>query len=229
MTKRNPRFIRGIFQLLNIAGGLFMLYRVVIRPWHLKWGTRDDEAERMLPGDELTPDPRLNATHAITIHAPVDRVWPWLVQIGQGRGGFYSYEGIETALGAGIQNVDRILPEFQHLKEGDIIPLAQNGLGMPVAILEPMTALVLHGDTRAGELSIPDLGPEDFYNVVWGWHLQALDSQTTRLIERWRAEYTPSFKSWVYIQLFLEPGAFIMSRKMLLGIKERAERAAAMA
>jgi hypothetical protein len=145
------------------------------------------------------------------------------VQLGQGRGGFYSYEFVENALGADIHNNDRIMPEFQDLKLGDQIPLAQGGFGIPVALIDPPRTLVLHGDTRVDPHGLPGLRPGDFFNGVWGWHLEPIDDATTRVIERWLADWNPSVQNFVLMRAFLEPGAFIMSRKMLLGIKQRAE------
>src|SRR5690349_3601012 len=87
-------------------GGLAGLYAFVVRPWHLRWGATDTELDMSLPCDELVDDPKLNATHAITINAPVSSVWPWLVQIGQTRGGFYSYTWLENAVGCQMQNAE---------------------------------------------------------------------------------------------------------------------------
>jgi hypothetical protein len=223
MSKRSSLFGFAA-SAIGLAVGAAAIYAYVIRPWHLRWGTIDDEADRALPGDELVPDAQLCATHAVTIDAPIDRVWPWLVQIGQGRGGFYSYEFIENALKADIHNTDRILPEFQDLKVGDRVPLAQSGFGVPVAIVDAPRTLVLHGDTRTDPDGMSGLRPGDFFNVVWGWHLEPIDDLSTRVIERWLADWNPSAQNVIFMRAFLEPGAFIMSRKMLLGIKQRAER-----
>ncbi len=222
MSKRST--FKTLYGLLNFVGGLTTLYFMVIRPWHLKWGATTGEVQRVLPGDDFVPQPKIDATHAVTVRASIDRVWPWLVQIGQGRGGFYSYDFIENALGLNIHNADRIAPEFQNLKVGDLVPLAPGGIGVPVAILEPPHTLVLHWDTRAGSAGAPPLRPGDFLNTAWGWHLEAIDATTTRLVERWRADYGSNLLNTLVYRLFLEPGAFLMERKMLLGIKERAER-----
>jgi len=220
---RTASILRTVGRAANVVGGLASAYFMLIRPWHLKWGATDAETTGTLPGDEFVPEPRLDATHAISIHAPVDQVWPWIAQIGQGRGGFYSYEWIENAIGADIHNTDRILPEFQNPQVGDQLPLAQNGFGMPIAIVELGRTLVAHGDTRADPEAIPGMKPGDFLNVVWGWHLSPIDAHTTRLVERWRADWNPNVRNWAFMRLFLEPGAFLMSRRMLLGIQQRAE------
>lgn len=215
--------VKRVWQLVNFVGGFTTLYLMVIRPWHLKWGTTEDEANRLLPGDELVPEAKINATHAITINASIERVWPWIAQIGQGRGGFYSYEAIENALGLDIHNADRILPEFQNPQVGEQLPFAQD-FGVPYAIVDAPHALVVHGDTRTGGVDGPQLRPGDFLAVSWGWYLEAIDAHTTRLVERWRAAYGPGLLNTVMYRLFMEPGAFIMERKMLLGIKARAEQ-----
>jgi hypothetical protein len=209
--------------LAATGAALVTAYSLVARPWHLRWGSHDDEIEQVYPGDELISEPKLNATHAVTIHASTSQVWPWLVQIGQGRGGFYSYDWIENLMGLDIHNTSRILPEHQSLQVGDQIPLAANNFGIPVAILEPEKALVLHGDTRLDPSAIPTMNPGDFLGVTWAWYLTPIDANTTRLVERWRSDWNASPQNWLYMRVFLEPSAFVMERKMLLGIKQRAE------
>jgi hypothetical protein len=204
-------------------------YILVLRPRHLRWGATDEEVDHMLPGDELVPNPRLKATHAITVQAPPNKVWPWLVQLGQGRGGFYSYDWIENAMGLDIHTADRILPEHQTLEVGDVIPLAADGFGVTVAMVEPERALVLHGDTRQpGPGEAPVLKPGDHFAVSWGFYLFERPDGATRFVERWQADWNPAPHNNVLYRVFLEPGAFIMERKMLLGIKERAESLAQM-
>ncbi len=206
-----------------LAAGI-SAYWFVVRPWHLHWGASDEEIARPLLGDDLIPDAKISSTHAITIHASPAEIWPWLAQLGQGRGGFYSYDWIENAMGLDIHTADRILPEYQQLKVGDTIPLAPDGFGLPVAILEVEQAMVLHGDTRLpGGGERPALGPGEYLAAVWGFYLIGQADGTTRLVERWRADYTPCVKNAVFYRAFLEPGAFLMQRKMLLGIKARAE------
>src|SRR6185295_17289451 len=95
------------------AAGL-AAYAYLIRPWHLRWGATDEEVKMALPGDEVTPQPKLNATHAITIRAPVSDAWRWLAQIGQRQGGFYSYTWLENLVGCRMHNADRIVPEWQN-------------------------------------------------------------------------------------------------------------------
>lgn len=217
--------------LLATLGGLVVAgaaavsaYILTIRPWHLRWGSTDDEVEGPLPGDDLIPDAKLTATHAITINASPAEIWPWLIQIGQGRGGFYSYDWIENAMGLDIHTANQILPEYQDLKVGDLIPLSEDEFGFPVAILEPQKSLVLHGDTRvSGPESAPIMKEGDYMATVWGFHLTPQEDGSTRLVERIHIDWNESPLNTVFYRVFLEPGSFIMEQKMLRGIKERAE------
>jgi hypothetical protein len=203
----------------------FAAYWHWLRPQHLRWGATEAEVRRTLPGDELLPHRRISATHAITIHAPVAEVWPWLAQLGQARGGFYSYTWIENLLGCNIHNADRVHPEWQNLKAGDLILLHPKMPPIPAVIVEPGRAIVLHGDTRQGPLSNL-VKPGDYVSTTWSLYLEPVDEHTTRLIERFRSDYNPTPMNTFFYRVILEPGSFIMERKMLLGIKARAERAA---
>jgi hypothetical protein len=224
MTRKNGA-IKTIGNLVVLAAGAVGAYWYMVRPWHRAWGTKPEETTRALPGDELLPNPQYGATHAITIFAPVEQVWPWIVQMGTGRAGFYSYDNIENAMGLDIHSATEIHPELQNLKAGDVFPLGPNNFGPKVAILEPNRVMVLHGDTRSDQDSpaIPGMKPGDFLAVLWTFYLEPVDAQTTRLIERFRMDYAPSTQNNVIYRAFMEPGSFIMERKMLLGIKQRAE------
>lgn len=219
----NKKFTAALVAGVTAGSAVAAVYVRLVRPWMQRWGTARAEVEQSLPGDELVANPKLNATHAVTVHAPAAEVWKWLVQIGQGRGGFYSYDWIENAMGLDIQNTDRILPEFQELKPGDKIPLSPDGFGIPVAIVEPFQTLVLFGDTRLDQSAIPTMKPGDYFASSWGWYLEEVAPAATRLVERWRTDWNDSLAQNLFMRAFLEPGAFLMERKMLLGIKERAE------
>lgn len=222
MTKQDStaKWIIG----LTTGVGAVASYLLVIRPWMLSWGATKDEQNRLLPGDELLPEPKIYATHAVTIQAPPGAVWPWLAQLGQGRGGFYSYDWIENLMGLDIRNADQILPQYQDIKVGDAIPLASDAFSVPVAIVEKERCLVLHGDTRLAQPGkSPQMKPGEFLSVSWGFYLSARSDGSTRLIERWKTDWSPSPQNNLFYRLFLEPGAFLMERKMLLGIKQRAE------
>lgn len=219
----NKRFFSPVTLLAGATAILIYIFR--IRPWMLTWGATAEELALALPGDDLVPNAKIDTTHAITIHAPAEQVWPWLVQIGQSRGGFYSYDWIENLMGLAIHSADRILPEFQNLRVGDTIPLAPDNFGIPVAILEAERSLVLHGDTRqAAPGEGPPMRPGDYLATRWGFYLLPQPDGSTRLVERWGADYAPNLFNRLFYRIFLEPGAFLMERRMLLGIKERAER-----
>lgn len=112
----------GLARLLRplaiLGATLPWAYAFFIRPWHLRWGATDEELGKPLPGDELVPHPGIESTRAITVNAPVEQVWSWLAQIGQDRGGFYSYEWLENLAGCRMRNADRVHPEWQHREVG---------------------------------------------------------------------------------------------------------------
>ena len=205
----------------TVAGGalaagatLILAYLLVIRPWHLRWGATDEEVSQPMPGDGIVEHPHLNATRAITIEAPPEAVWQWLVQMGQGRAGFYTYDRIENLASMNIHSADRILPEFQHLEVGDIIPTDPNGEGFTITALEPNRSLVMvAGTPRMGHVSVATV-------------LEPVDERSTRLATRLRARFSLASAGLPFFLIF-DPGDFVMMRKMLLGIKERAERGGA--
>ncbi len=186
-------------------------YGIFLRRWHLRWGATPFETQRHIPGDEVIPHPELEATRAVSILAPPENVWPWLVQMGFGRAGFYSYDAIDNG---GTPSADRIIPEFQAMQVGDFMPLDPSGGGFVVSEMDPPRSLVL---------TVPDM--EVFGatgRVVVTFSLESVGPRTTRLVCRLRAEFGRNVRSRLYYALF-EPGDFVMMRKMLLGIKGRAE------
>jgi len=216
----------------GIEGVAFMVFAFVtpfLRSRRARWGAADAEVKKKLPGDELMPHPKWGFTHAVTIKATVAEVWPWIVQMGQGRGGFYSYEFLENLVGCDIHNADRIIPEFQNLKVGDAIKLAAKVPGLPVAVVEPNHALVLHtkADTLvASGAKFGEPKPQKYFSTNWLWVLEKFDERTTRLISRFLMDYSPGLGNRLtYGTCLVEPISFVMSRKMLLGIKQRAEAA----
>jgi hypothetical protein len=124
-------------------------YLLVVRPWQLRWGATDQECGASLAGDDLIPTPDLMATRAITVHAPAAQVWPWIAQLGQGRGGFYSYDALENLVGCDIHSANRVVPEWQGVKVGDQVKLHPE-VGLGVAVVEPGRALVLRGGVPMG-------------------------------------------------------------------------------
>lgn len=167
-----------------------------------------DEAARSLPGDELVPDPKLVWNHAITIHARPAEVWPWLVQMGCRRAGWYSYDGLDNG---GIPSADWIVPELQHAEVGDIFPMSRTAQDtFVVRMVEPERALVV-GDAGGG--------------MTWVWVLEPVNERSTRLITRVRATYDGAALA-LFFRLFWRPTHFAMERRQLLNLKRRAEATA---
>lgn len=209
-------------RLLVSLAAATAVYALWLRPRLGRWGATDAELMRSLPGDEIVPDAKYVSTRAVTIDAGPADVWPWLVQMGQGRGGLYSYDWLENLLGLEIHSADAIVPALQTLHVGDKIrlmpPSDEIDLALEVAMLEPHHALVLRtpGDPATNMQA-------GFPYASWAFVLEA-QGGVTRLIARWRADYRPDFVSTLTNHIGLEPVHFVMERKMLLGIKERAER-----
>jgi hypothetical protein len=181
----------------------------------LRWGATDNELNVTLPGDELVPTADLTATRAVTVRATSDRVWRWIAQLGQGRGGFYSYDFLENLVGCDIHSAERIAPEWQSIEVGDTIHLHPE-VGLVVAVVEPGRALVLRGGVPIGRTPAP-------YDFTWAFVLRDQADGSTRLVVRERYGYS---RRWA--RLLVEPAeliSFVMSQRMLRGIKERAERA----
>jgi len=182
--------------------------RRLVRTPVLTWGATEEEAGRSLPGDELLEDPAVVSTRAITIDAPPSAVWPWLVQMGSGRAGAYTYDWIENLFGLGMHSAERIHPEWQNLAVGDVIPGRESLQGMRVEVLDPERALVTRSEDGTW---------------VWAFVLEDLGGRT-RLLSRNRiAMPDPSLGDRIGMAV-MEPGSLVMERKMLHGIKERAER-----
>lgn len=214
--------VEGLGGALAIGGTVVL--SPLLAPWYRKWGATTQEAQRRLPGDELAPHPRSEITCAVTIRAPVAQVWPWLAQLGCRRAGWYSYDLLDNG---GRPSADRILPEHQHLAVGDQILITPKGpLAMPIAGVEPGKALVLGGtmNTATGEGVEPGQAlPEVYYTGVNAFLLEPAGQGATRLLFRQRLDWNPTRLNKLIYRGFLEPISFIMARKMLKGIKHRAE------
>jgi len=146
---------------VTAAASAVAVYILLGRPRQLRWGATNREYGEPLPGDDLIADPDLTATRAITIRAPASQVWPWIVQLGQGRGGFYSYDFLENLIGCDIHSAGRIVPEWQDLKPGDQVKLAPQA-GLAVAHLEPGRSVVLRGGVPSGNSAPP-------YDFTWAF------------------------------------------------------------
>jgi hypothetical protein len=189
-------------------------YLLLVRRWQLRWGATNEEYDAALPGDDLIANPDLMATRAITVHALADGVWPWIAQLGQGRGGFYSYDVLENLVGCDIHSADRVVSQWQDLKVGDQVKLHPE-VALGVAVVEPGRALVLRGGVPMGATPPP-------YDFTWAFVVREQPEGTTRLLVRERYGYTQRWAS-----LLVEPVAvvaFVMSQRMLRGIRDRAER-----
>lgn len=198
----------GIGGAALAAASAAAAYSPPARRRYLTYGATTEEVARAIPGDELMPSPQTSSTRAITIDAAPATVWPWLVQMGGGRGGAYSYDWIENLLGRGTHSADDILPQFQDLAVGDVLPLGPKGPGMRVEICDPQRTLAFRSTDGAW---------------VWIFHLTTRWLRT-RLISRNRIVVPGA--SWprrLVDRAVMEPGSLIMERRMLLGIKERAE------
>ena len=199
--------------LVTAAGAAVALEtaRRLAREQVLTWGATGDEAQQTLPGDELLAEADVLSTRAVTIDAPPAAVWPWLVQMGSGRGGAYTYDWIENVFGLGMKSADTIRPEWQVRAVGDVIPGRASLPDMRVEVLEAERTLVIRSDDGTW---------------VWAFVLQDLDGGT-RLLSRNRLAMPDASLGDRIGMAVMEPGSLVMERKMLLGIKERAERMAA--
>lgn len=206
-TSQRPvaRLIRGGGSLLAAASWAYLLF---LRRWHLRWGATDEELERPMPADELVPRPHLETTRALTIKASPEAVWPWLVQMGYRRGGWYSYDWLDNQ---GVPSARRVIPEFQNLKVGD--KLAPMAGGFIVAALDPPRSMVLVSRDDKGRVT-----------MSWSFLLEPLEGGRCRFIERIRGVYDFNLMG-LLMYLAVEPADFVMMRKQMLNLKRRAEQA----
>jgi hypothetical protein len=203
MSKRTK--IKRFFMGIGIMLVILILGYLAIRPWHLRWGATTEEVARAMPGDLE----HIGWTRAITIDAAPQQIWPWLMQWGQGRGGWYSYDWLENLLGFDIHTADRILPEYQNLKIGDPICMSSSFCPSHVTVLEPNRWLSWQATDESDK-------------PVWTFTLGLfpLDDSHTRLIvrESFRSDVMPP--SAVFV---LEIPDVVMELKALNTVKNRAE------
>lgn len=181
-----------------------MTYARIVRPWQTTWGATPDEVARALPGDDLVDRPTLCATRAVTIAAPADRIFPWLVQVGVGRGGWYSYDWLDNL---GRPSARRIHQEWQDVGPGHLLPMSPDGKqGIRIHSLDPPRSMVwgTPGDT------------------TWVWHLDTRPDGSTRVVTRVRSRYRWTSPS-ILFSMLLEFADFWMMRRMLLNLRERIE------
>ena len=208
--------------------------------WRKTWGIEPGETERQLPGDEIVPNAKAGETRGIVIAAPPEAIWPWLVQMGYGKGGWYSYDQLDQRGRSAIGINDA----WQHLAVGDIVPTHPGG-GFEVAVMEPGHALVLRSDTAlvtaqaqaaqaAGEgLATATSGvkvsgailsgtPQQFA-ASWAFILEPLDGGRTRLIERFRVWYGEGGPAGRLVMPVVGFGVFVMMQRQMVGLRDRAE------
>jgi hypothetical protein len=197
---------RGILDALS--GLPLFASAPLYRLWHLRWGATDEEVQGAMPGDEIVPKASFNGTRATTIEAPPEMVWPWIVQMGYRRAGFYTYDLLDNA---GYESADQILNDHQAPRAGDWMPMAKK--------VNETTAFKVKAFERNEWLlwEKPD--------STWSWKLVPLEGSRTRLLSRLKVRYAwESPGSAILTLVLLEFGDFPMMRRALKGIKIRSER-----
>lgn len=212
----------GAGVMAAIEGASLIVWNIVASPFigqrRLRWGTVATEASDPLPGDDFVPEPKWSYTMGISIDAPPEAVWPWIAQIGQGRGGFYTYQTLENMVGCQVVNTTQILPEHQHPIVGQSIALHPTAPPMRIEIIDPPRALVLAG-------APVDIAAEESWAASTWQFVANADGNGTRFLTRGRYDYSSDVKSRLaFGSLPLRVVTFVMSRKMMLEIKRLAER-----
>ncbi|MBO0883813.1 MAG: SRPBCC family protein [Mycobacterium sp.] len=214
---RRPRNRRGglIWLAATCLAGVPWAYLAAVRPWVLHWGATHDEVRDELPGDEIVRRPSWRSTRAIDIAAPVEQVWPWLAQMGQDRGGLYSYDWLENLAGLEFHSADRIVPEWQTVRVGDIVRFAPRQDTIVVTRVVPNHCLVWR---------VLNPSTHQPLDASWAFVISPIDATHTRLIQRFRFGAGPRLLGSIFYTALIEIPHFVMERKMLLGIRSRAER-----
>lgn len=208
---------------IGLAGvGAVVAWRRFVTPWQQRWGATDDEVAMALPGDLFVGEPAQQVTRAISIAAPPGAVWPWIVQIGADRGGFYSYERLENLFGLGIHNTDRIVPEWQHREVGDLVAADTKGSGgwYVVQVVPGEALAMLAGDVSAGRPARRDGGVK--WEFLWTFAIRPAHGGESRLIVRERTGFGSMLTRLCMAPVGLV--SFVMTRKMLMEVRRCAER-----
>lgn len=196
---------------MALLGLLAAIYFFAIRPSQLRWGATAEDVARSMPGDNLVPSPNFCATRAVTIQATPEEIWPWLVQMGFRRAGFYGYDLIENlGSGTGIRSADAIRPALQHPKTGDVLPISV-AASMVFGEIKPAGYLIWQGKGT---------GPSDGSFV---WVLYPVDANHTRLVSRVRLHYHWNKAGLLALDIFTEFADHVAVPRILLGIKDRVE------
>ncbi len=216
------RSLAGLTGAAVTGAAALAAYWFAIRPWHLRWGASATDIARRWPGDELVPNVRSRAVRAVIIDAPPERVWPWIMQVGRDRGGFYSYTWLENLIGADIHNVYELmgLPDRQR---GDTVWMAPEekfgGEGrMVVGAVIPGRAMVLVSPADAERVLAGGPAPQG----VWSFVLEPVGDGTTRLVMLSVGGDPPRFGRFSELA-FWEPAHFVMERRMMRTLKRLAE------
>ncbi|MHB1134561.1 MAG: hypothetical protein ACYC4L_19495 [Chloroflexota bacterium] len=198
MTRSIPALAIGL-------AALAFVYLTRLRPWQLRWGATDDEVERPMPGDDIVGEPSFNATRAVTIAAPAANIYPWIVQMGNTRAGWYSYDLLDNLA---RKSAESILAEYQNVQVGNVVPLSPDGKqGMRVRGFG-------HNEWLLWWDNVGD--------STWAWQIYAEGEGSSRLVTRVRTKYRPLSPA-IFFNLLIEFFDIVMMRKCLLGIKRRAE------
>jgi len=217
--------LRSAYVILAVPIIPALIYHLGLRSWCMHWGATGAEVAATLPGDELLPayaGPGI--THAITVKAPPEKIWPWLMQIGQDRSGFYSYTLLENAFGADMPKVERLVPEWKPRAQGETVwfatPRRFDGQGkMIAAVVQPNRAFAMVSANDWKNLKAGGTGHEG----LWSFTLEPLQDGQTRLIARLRGGTPPTLSGRVMGRLFWEPAHFVMEQKMLRTIRDLSE------
>lgn len=233
--------------ILGVLAGMAIAYGRQLKQDHATWGLVSADIERSLPGDDLVADARVVETRSLSVDAPPAAVWPWIVQMGYGRGGWYSFDKLDRPWGPdagatdgdGFGSADSILPDYQDLAVGDVMPTHPGG-GFDVRVVERDRALVLYLDAQMVKRQMQELAADDDdddadaadfgsmpdFTLSWAFVLEPEAEGRTRLVTRFRASTDESGMPQRLGMPFIGYGVFALTRKQMLGIKERAERAA---
>ncbi len=208
MLEQRP-FLRALFIFIRtwiiVILALLILYFTWLRDWQMTWGATTEEVTRYMAGDELLEDPNFNATRAVEIKAPPERVWPWLVQMGFKRAGLYSFRRLDNG---GMPSAERIIPEYQNLKVGDFI--------LP-------SLKVIEMEHERSMLWVFQKGAGQWEGATWSWSLDETDIGHTRLVSRLRQKHSLHSLQEIMFWGIIDSMEIFMMRTTLLGIKRRAE------
>lgn len=210
-------------EVLTGVGGAAVMAAGLLTPFlrdaRSHWGVEPADAAATWPGDELVPEPRWQWTHGVEVDAPVEAVWPWVAQVGADRGGFYSYQWLENLPGCDLRNAETVHPDWA-LEVGDGLVLHPAMPPLPVVQVEPGRFLLAHGAPEPGT----DLEHGSWADVTWLFHVEPLGAARCRVVSRYRCATSDDVATRLQMgATFVEPVGFAMDRKMLLGIKQRAE------